>query len=257
MLFGFLRWEYVLVGIVGIAGAAVAVRMMRKGLSTLDDARTSLHQRIRQTTADIVEKNKSTPVAEQLALCAAAIRELVELDGDAATRGGTSVACEGGCVRVRAPGHCLHIRYAVRAAQLKGVERELHGEGQWLLACEDIPGEAAPGEAAGAAPLEAAPVRPVPAALRGLEPAPAHGVPGAVSTPGPPGPSGPPGSEGGQSFDSIDALLQEVGRRLGLAPHGAELPHAPGKGVPATRRRRHTHVTHRHIPQVERRLPRI
>lgn len=239
MLFGFLRWEYVLVGVVGVAGAAVAVHMMRKGLSTLDDARTSLHQRIRQTTADIVEKNKSTPVAEQLTLCAAAIRELVELDGDAATRSEMAITCEGGCVRVRAPGHCLHVRYTVRAAQLKGVERELHGEGQWLLACEDAPAEA---------PQETAPARPVPAALRGLEPAPPHGALGAASAPGP---------EGGQSFDSIDALLQEVGRRLGLVPHGGEVPHPPGKGAPATRRRRHTHVTRRHIPHMEHRLPRI
>ena len=244
MLFGFLRWEYVLVGIVGIAGAAVAVRMMRKGLSTLDDARTSLHQRIRQTTADIVEKNKSTPVAEQLTLCAAAIRELVELDGDTATRSGMSVTCEGGCVRVRTPGHCLHVRYAVRTAQLKGVERELHGEGQWLLVCEDARGEAG----AGAIPPEAASAKPVPAALRGLEPTPSHNTPGVASAPGP---------DGGLAFDSIDALLQEVGRRLGLAPHGGELPHTPGKGAPATHRRRHTHVTHRHIPHAERRLPRI
>ena len=120
-----------------VVGAAVLLaalvfcfRVMRRGMSTLDDDRRKFLAKIRDGEHKLREEQKQVPAAEHLALMRAAVEDLLRLE-DAPP--GYRVETAGRAILLHTPQATWRLELAMREASLKSRQRVLHGRPRWFL----------------------------------------------------------------------------------------------------------------------------
>lgn len=119
-----------IIGAVMLAALVLCFRIMRRGMSTLDDDRQKFLARIRDGENKLAEEQKQVPAAEHLALMRAAVEDLLRL---ADSPPGYYVETEGGTILLRTPKGTWRLELAMQERSLKSRQRVLHGQPRWLL----------------------------------------------------------------------------------------------------------------------------
>ena len=124
-----LMW-WVIVGAVVLAGLVFCFRIMRRGMSTLDDDRRKFLARIRDGENKLGEEQKQVAAAEHLSLMRAAVEELLRWADSPA---GDSMETAGRTILLHTPKGTWRRTLAMREISLKSRQKVLHGRPRWLL----------------------------------------------------------------------------------------------------------------------------
>lgn len=105
-------------------------KLMRNGLTTLDDHRSHYLDNIRQEKKRIADDVKNMSAAEHMQVVHAAVRDLLRLDDNPQ---GFSVNCQGRRIFLQTPNENWQIELLMVERRLKGSKKVLHGRGRWRL----------------------------------------------------------------------------------------------------------------------------
>lgn len=105
-------------------------RLMRRGISSLDDHRAHYLENIQQGERELAEVNKRMGADEHMRIIHSAVKDLLRLDGNPA--GFTLEAGERN-ITLQTPSGPWEIELLMRERQLKGSRKVLHGRGRWRL----------------------------------------------------------------------------------------------------------------------------
>ena len=122
--------EWAMAGAVVIWGVVISLRIVRKGISSLDDDRGELLERIKGEEKRIREDKKNISAREQMDLTQAAIRDLLSLDGHDHAN---SLAVEKDRILLHVSGKIFSIELIMNECRLKSVRRVLHGRCKWRI----------------------------------------------------------------------------------------------------------------------------
>ncbi|MBD5553016.1 MAG: translation initiation factor IF-2 [Desulfovibrio sp.] len=120
--------EWAALGALGLAILLFCARIMRRGLTTLDDDRKRHEERVREETRKLSECNKKITADEQLLLARAAIADLLRLEQKEC-----SVESSGHTIEIGLPDQTVRVRLKMREINLRSTHRALHGQSRWLL----------------------------------------------------------------------------------------------------------------------------
>lgn len=124
-----LMW-WALAGAVVLVGLVFCFRIMRRGMSTLDDDRRKFLARIRDGENKLGEEQKQVAAAEHLALMRAAVEDLLRL---ADSPPGYSMETAGRTILLHTPKGTWRLELAMREISLKTRHKVLHGRPRWFL----------------------------------------------------------------------------------------------------------------------------
>lgn len=125
---GLLGWA---VGGAIMLGALVfCFRIMRRGISTLDDDRRKYLAKIQDGEHRLKEDQKQVPAVEHMGLMRAAVEDLLRLE-DAPP--GYRVETAPRAILLHTPEGCWRVELAMREASLKTRQRVLYGRPRWFL----------------------------------------------------------------------------------------------------------------------------
>ena len=130
---GMFSWETVgwaALGMLALALFAFIARIWRGGLGTYGESHKKMAQRIRETSAEIRERNNAMSASEQLQILDAALHEVLELEGN--PPGCVVRHCESG-IGLDTPQGRWVVLFAQRQSTLRGQRRTVHGTGQWQV----------------------------------------------------------------------------------------------------------------------------
>lgn len=122
------EWETTAMGILGIVGLALTVRLLRKGLGSYAQSRVAMDKRIDKTNAEIRESNLTMSLRERFDLLEAVLGELLALAGNPP---GCSVERRSRDLLLRTPAAAWRIVLSAKTKPLRSMKRTLHGEEQW------------------------------------------------------------------------------------------------------------------------------
>ena len=131
-------WEWAAAGAVFVAIVVLCVRLMKRGLSTLEDERAQCLERIREMEEKIKEDQKNMASSEHLRIARAGLEDLLRLAGNpqgiwlevvAKGRG----EAQGEALVLHLPQEDLRVSLSMRERELKGVRKVAHGRGRWHL----------------------------------------------------------------------------------------------------------------------------
>ncbi|MBQ3060500.1 MAG: translation initiation factor IF-2 [Desulfovibrio sp.] len=117
-------------GVLLLAGFMYSVRIMRKGITTLDDDRAQYLERIREGERQLAEDRKNISMAEHLHILHAGVRDLLRLAGDPPD---FSLAEDARGVVLHTPDGDWRLELHMREALLRGSRKSVHGQSRWLL----------------------------------------------------------------------------------------------------------------------------
>ena len=131
-------WEWAAAGAVFVAIVVMCVRLMKRGLTTLEDERAQCLEKIRQMEEKIKEDQKNMASSEHLRIARAGLEDLLRLAGNPADAWLESVArglgeARGEALVLHLPEGELRISLSMRERELKGVRKVAHGRGSWHL----------------------------------------------------------------------------------------------------------------------------
>lgn len=124
-----LLW-WVVAGAVMLAALVICFRIMRRGMSTLDDDRRKFLARIHDDTHKLEEEQKQVAADEHLALMRAAVEDLLRLADSPA---GYRMETAGRTILLHTPKGAWRLELAMRERSLKTRKLVLHGRPRWLL----------------------------------------------------------------------------------------------------------------------------
>lgn len=124
-----LMW-WVIAGAVMLAGLVFCFRIMRRGMSTLDDDRGKFLARIRDGEHKLEEEQKQVAADEHMALMRAAVEDLLRL---ADSPPGYRMETAGRTILLHTPKGTWRLELAMREISLKSRQKVLHGRPRWLL----------------------------------------------------------------------------------------------------------------------------
>lgn len=124
-----LMW-WIIAGAILLAGLVFCFRIMRRGISTLDDDRRKFLTKIQDGEHKLKEEQKQVPALEHLALMRAAVEDLLRLeDAPPSYR----MESAGRAILLHTPKGMWRLELAMREASLKTRKRVLHGRPRWFL----------------------------------------------------------------------------------------------------------------------------
>lgn len=136
-------WEWAAAGAVFVAIVVMCVRLMKRGLTTLEDERAECLERIRQMEEKIKEDQKNMASSEHLRIARAGLEDLLRLAGNPAGMWIEAVArglgeAQGEALVLHLPEGELRISLSMRERELRGVRKVAHGRGSWHLSGLDL-----------------------------------------------------------------------------------------------------------------------
>ena len=131
-------WEWAAAGAVFVAVVVLCVRLMKRGLTTLEDERAQCLERIREMEDKIKEDQKNMASSEHLRIARAGLEDLLRLAGNPADMRIEAVApgrgeAQGEALVLHLPGGELRVSLSMRERELRGVRKVAHGRGRWHL----------------------------------------------------------------------------------------------------------------------------
>ena len=131
-------WEWAGAGAVFLAAVVFCVRLMKRGLTTLEDERAQCLERIRQMEEKIQEDQKNMASSEHLRVARAGLEDLLRLAGNPPGMRLESLAkgqgeARGEALVLHLPEGEVRISLNMRERELKGVRKVVHGHGRWHL----------------------------------------------------------------------------------------------------------------------------
>ena len=131
-------WEWAAAGAIFVAVVVLCVRLMQRGLSTLEDERARCLERIREMEEKIKEDQKNMASSEHLRIARAGLEDLLRLAGNPQGMWLESVArglgeAKGEALVLHLPQEDLRVSLSMRERELKGVRKVAHGRGRWHL----------------------------------------------------------------------------------------------------------------------------
>lgn len=105
-------------------------RIMRKGITTLDEDRQLYLERIHEEEHKIAEDRKNISSMEHLQIMRAAVEDLLRLEGNPE---GYSIKARGRVITLETPKGPWTIELVMRERSLKSCGRTLHGKSRWRL----------------------------------------------------------------------------------------------------------------------------
>lgn len=122
--------EWAGLGAIMFALVIFCARIMRRGLTTLDDDRKQQLERIGEGKRKIEEDRKNIPASEQLYLAEAALRDLLRLD---CRETACSLKKSGSILSLHTPDADWEVELLMRERSLRSTHKILHGQARWLL----------------------------------------------------------------------------------------------------------------------------
>lgn len=123
-----------LVGAIMLAALILCFRIMRRGISTLDDDRKKSLARIKDGENKLAEEQKQVSAIEHLSLMRAAVEDLLRL---ADSPPGYNVESDGRIILLHTPKDTWRLELAMRESRLKTMPKVLHGHPRWLLSSSE------------------------------------------------------------------------------------------------------------------------
>ncbi len=136
-------WEWAAAGAVFVAVVVLCVRLMKRGLTTLEDERAQCLENIRQMEEKIKEDQKNMASSEHLRIARAGLEDLLRLAGNPSGMWLEAVAkgqgeARGEALVLHLPKGELRVSLSMRERELKGVRKVAHGRGRWHLSSVDL-----------------------------------------------------------------------------------------------------------------------
>lgn len=125
---GILEWAgfgALLLGLMMFCG-----RLMRRGLTSLDEHRAHYLENIHQGERELEEVNKSMGADEHLRIVHSAVNDILRLDDNPS---GFTLSLEKRKIILQTPEGPWEIELLMRERQLKGSRKVLHGRSRWRL----------------------------------------------------------------------------------------------------------------------------
>lgn len=131
-------WEWAAAGAVFVAVVILSVRLMKGGLSTLEDEREKCLERIRRMEEKIQEDQKNMASSEHLRIARSGLLDLLRQAGNPAGTwieivGAGLGEARGETLVLHVPEGELRISLSMRERELRGVRKVAHGRGRWHL----------------------------------------------------------------------------------------------------------------------------
>lgn len=105
-------------------------RIMRRGLSSLDDDRRQSLERIQEGKRKLEEDKKNISADDHLYLMEAAMRDLLRLDD---REGDHILTRNDHILEIATPDSAFQVELLMRERSLRSRQRVLHGQSRWLL----------------------------------------------------------------------------------------------------------------------------
>lgn len=121
---------WVIGGAIMLGALVFCFRIMRRGISTLDDDRRKFLTKIQDGEHKLKEEQKQVPALEHMALMRAAVEDLLRLEG---APPGHRVEGMGRAILLHTPKGTWRLELAMREVSLKTRKRVLHGRPRWFL----------------------------------------------------------------------------------------------------------------------------
>ena len=123
--------EWALVAAVLFGAMIFCARIMRRGLTTLDEDRRQYLERIHAEESKIEEDRRNMSSLEHLRIMKAAVEDLLRLEGNPE---GHALSMRGRSLVLATPQGEWRIELVMRERALKSTGRTLHGKSRWQLA---------------------------------------------------------------------------------------------------------------------------
>lgn len=138
-----MAWEWIAAGVVLLVVVVFCVRLMKRGLTTLEDERALCDERIRAMEEQIRQDQKNMPSSEHLHIALAALRDMLRLADYPSgfwlevvkDDSGSSI---GKVLVLHTPDGDWRVSLSMRERQLRAVQKVAHGQGRWHLYGSDI-----------------------------------------------------------------------------------------------------------------------
>lgn len=122
--------EWAAAGAAILAGFFFCFRLMKRGLTTLDQDRADYYARIRAAEDQLREVNKNIPLSEHLYIARAGLEDLLRLAGNPP---GFSLSGQGRALVLHTPHGPWRIALSMRERTLRGTHKVVHGRSRWRL----------------------------------------------------------------------------------------------------------------------------
>lgn len=130
---GMLEWAGL--GAIMFALVIFCARIMRRGLTTLDDDRKQNKERIAEGMRRLDEDRKNISASEQLYLAEAAMHDLIRLERRVQE---CRIEADGNIIELRTPDSSWQVELLMHESALRSRHKILHGQSRWLLRGEEI-----------------------------------------------------------------------------------------------------------------------
>ncbi len=122
--------EWAAAGAAILAGFFFCFRLMKRGLTTLDEDRAGYYARIRAAEEQLREDNKNISLSEHLYIARAGLEDLLRLAGNPP---GFSLSGQGQTFFLHTPHGPWRIALSMRERTLRGTRKVVHGRSCWQL----------------------------------------------------------------------------------------------------------------------------
>ncbi len=126
--------QWAALGAIMLAALVFCARIMKRGLTTLDDDRKQCIEKIRLRERQLAEDRKNIPAADHMLLVRAAVEDLMRLEGRPE---GFSITDHGNACELHCPTGDWRIELAMRELNLRSTKKVVHGRCLWLLSGKD------------------------------------------------------------------------------------------------------------------------
>lgn len=123
-------FDWAVLGAAALAIMMFCARMMRRGLTTLDQDRQRFFGRLEEGKRQLAEDRKKMPAAEHLEVMRAAMDDLLRLDDNPA---GFAIMADGKKITLQTPKGAWEVELLMRERNLASAKKVLHGKSRWLL----------------------------------------------------------------------------------------------------------------------------
>ncbi len=122
--------EWAAAGAIILAGLVFCLRIMRRGITTLEQDRNKYDERIRAGERQLHEDRKNISLDEQCHVLRAAVEDLLRLAGNPP---GHELSGNGTSLVLRTPTAEWRLELNMRERSLRTTRKVLHGRSRWLL----------------------------------------------------------------------------------------------------------------------------
>lgn len=127
--------EWAGLGAIMFALVIFCARIMRRGLTTLEDDRKQNKERIADGMRKLEEDKKNISANECLYLAEAALRDLIRLERRSRE---CRIEAIGNTIELHTADDCWQLELLMRESALRSRHKILHGQSHWVLRCREI-----------------------------------------------------------------------------------------------------------------------